>query len=83
LSPVALAFTKENTDKIIIKINNNSIYFDVNPIIRNGRVLVPLRKIFESLGAKVTWNSSTNSTEKLNNSNFKPIELERFKNEAG
>lgn len=30
--------------------------YDVPPIVENGRTLVPLRGIFESLGATVNWN---------------------------
>ena len=33
--------------------------FDVAPVARNGRTLVPMRKIFESLGATVYWNNDT------------------------
>jgi competence protein ComEC len=43
----------DNTVKVIL--NGSKLVFDVNPIIENGRTLVPVRKIFESLGAKVTW----------------------------
>lgn len=41
-----------------VSIDNKTIEFDVNPIIKNDRVMVPLRKIFETLGAKVTWDDS-------------------------
>jgi hypothetical protein len=34
---------------------------DVAPIIVNGRVLVPLRAIFEALGATVVWNANDQS----------------------
>ena len=33
--------------------------FDQPPIIENGRTLVPLRVIFEALGAEVTWEDET------------------------
>ena len=33
--------------------------YDQNPIIENGTTLVPLRGIFETLGAKVTWDDKT------------------------
>ncbi|RXJ01705.1 copper amine oxidase N-terminal domain-containing protein [Anaerobacillus alkaliphilus] len=33
----------------------------VSPMIKNGRTLVPLRGIFEKLGAKVTWEQKTQS----------------------
>jgi N-acetylmuramoyl-L-alanine amidase len=33
--------------------------FDVEPIIENGRTMVPLRAIFEALGAQVDWDNDT------------------------
>ena len=33
--------------------------FDQLPIIENGRTLVPLRAIFEKIGADVEWNGDT------------------------
>lgn len=33
--------------------------FDVPPQVMNGRTLVPLRAIFEALGAKVDWDAAT------------------------
>jgi competence protein ComEC len=47
-----------NTVKVVLN-GNQLVFDDVNPIIENGRTLVPLRKIFESLGAKVTWQEAT------------------------
>lgn len=44
---------------IKVKINDQALYFDVNPIIDNGRTLVPLRGIFESMGADVQWEAQT------------------------
>lgn len=44
---------------IDVKVNGKSIDFDQAPIIENGRTLVPLRAIFESLGASVEWYSET------------------------
>lgn len=39
---------------------NTEIKFsDCEPIIKNGRVLVPMRAIFETLGATVEWNKET------------------------
>jgi len=42
-------------------LNNQQLNFDVPPIIENGRTLVPLRAIFEAMGATVTWNDTTNT----------------------
>lgn len=40
-------------------IDGQSVSFDVAPMIDNGRVLVPLRAIFEQMGAKVDWDDAT------------------------
>lgn len=48
-------FLKEVYD-IKVKLNGNEISFpDQEPIIKNGRTLVPVRAIFEALGAEVSW----------------------------
>lgn len=44
---------------ISVYLDGQKLNFDVNPTIDNGRVLVPLRTIFEELGAKVNWDSAT------------------------
>lgn len=43
-------------DKITVKLNGNAIDFDVQPQLINDRTMVPLRAIFEALGAEVEWN---------------------------
>lgn len=40
-----------------IYLNNQVLRTEVSPIQQNGRVLVPMRSIFESLGAKVSYNA--------------------------
>ena len=42
-------------DGIKIKINGYYADYDVMPVIINSRTLVPMRGIFEALGAKVGW----------------------------
>ncbi|MTI71284.1 MAG: hypothetical protein FH751_13620 [Firmicutes bacterium] len=44
----------------IAKLNNKEIKLNSKPIIKNKRVLVPVRFISESLGAKVTFDDLTN-----------------------
>ena len=39
--------------EVSVYLNNEKMIFDQNPIIENGRTLVPLRSIFEGLGAEV------------------------------
>lgn len=41
---------------ISVYLNETALSFDVQPQIINGRTMVPMRKIFESLGAFVTWD---------------------------
>ena len=45
---------------ISVQINGLELpFFDQGPVIRNSRTLVPLRAIFEALGAEVTWDDAT------------------------
>ena len=48
-----------NINDIDVIVNGKEIKFDVEPTIINGRTLVPMRAIFEALGAKVDWDSKT------------------------
>jgi len=42
-----------------VKIAQKQLSFDVPPIIQNGRTMVPLRAVFEELGAIVDWDPSS------------------------
>ncbi len=44
-----------------VVLDGKSLGFDQKPVIENGRTLVPLRVIFEALGAKVEWINETQS----------------------
>lgn len=44
-----------------VKLNTEYLTFDQSPTIINGRTMVPLRKIFEEIGANVTWNGTDQS----------------------
>lgn len=44
---------------ISITIDGKKLELDVSPIEENDRVLVPMRGIFEELGATVTWDDAT------------------------
>ncbi len=43
---------------ITVEISDREIRFDCDPILYQNRTLVPMRKIFEELGADVTWNQA-------------------------
>ena len=52
--------SENNTQQdISVEINGQKIDFDVPPQIINDRTMVPMRKIFETLGAKVEWLGET------------------------
>lgn len=44
------------SDGIKVLVDNETVEFDVPPQIINGRTMVPMRSIFEKLGAKVEWD---------------------------
>ena len=54
-------------DDIKVLVNGKSLTMDQPPVLVNDRTLVPVRAIFEALGARVDWNNDTNTaTGKLN-----------------
>jgi hypothetical protein len=57
---------------IHIVVNNSVLKLPVSPVLTSkGNTLVPIRAIFEALGADVTWNSKTNTAiAKKGNSTF-------------
>ena len=46
-------------DEINVMLDGKKIEFDVQPEVINGRTMVPLRKIFEEIGALVKWDNDT------------------------
>ncbi|AOZ94308.1 copper amine oxidase N-terminal domain-containing protein [Paenibacillus crassostreae] len=48
-------------EPIQIYVNNDKIQTNVAPIIKQGRVLVPIRVVSEALGAKVAWDQKANT----------------------
>lgn len=46
---------------IQVYVNGYLMNFDVNPVLVNGRTMVPLRAILETLGATVTWDNSSHT----------------------
>lgn len=50
-----------DNDEIKVFLDGEQIQFDVQPIIENDSVLVPMRAIFEAMNKKVTWVGITDS----------------------
>jgi len=44
-----------------VMLNNRPINFEVDPFIMEDRVMVPMRAIFEALGAEVEWDPQISS----------------------
>lgn len=53
------ADTEKAADGIKILLNGKAMTFDAEPYIENGTTRVPMRAIFEGLGADVDWDSET------------------------
>ena len=56
-SPISAASAAQETAQVYL--DGRKLSFEVQPQIINGRTLVPLRAIFEEMGAAVVWNDST------------------------
>lgn len=48
---------------IMVTVNKNILVFDQPPVIVNDRTLVPLRAIFEAMGATVDWDAKTRTVK--------------------
>lgn len=48
---------------VVLKVDGKSVASDVSPVIIKERTLIPLRAVFESMGAQVTWNESDRIAE--------------------
>ena len=46
------------SDDITLVINDKTVDSDVNPMIINGRTMVPVRILFDTFGADVLWNEN-------------------------
>ena len=56
---LAVATVIADTDKIHVIIDGAAVNFDVAPQIIDGRTMVPVRGIFEAVGAEIYWDGST------------------------
>ena len=51
--------------EVTVILDNKKLEFDVPPAIINGRTMVPMRKIYEELGAQVDWIDSVQTMVKV------------------
>lgn len=59
LSPLSPVDSVHAQSKVSVQIDGKVASYDQPPVIVNDRVLVPVRGIFESLGARVEWATDT------------------------
>ncbi|HOW22870.1 MAG TPA: copper amine oxidase N-terminal domain-containing protein [Sedimentibacter sp.] len=53
-------------NNITVQLDGKMLNFDVQPQLIGGRTMVPLRMIFESMGATVDWNNDTQTVIAFN-----------------
>jgi len=56
-------FRAQPDPRISVLLNGEALEFDVPPVTQQGRTLVPLRTIFESLGATVEWDAASSTVK--------------------
>lgn len=61
------AFAADNEPSVYL--NGEQMTFEVNPFIENDRTLVPMRAIFEAVGAKVEWDEETETVYAIREKN--------------
>lgn len=61
-------YTTCTASDITVTVDGVPVVFDVEPKIIDGRTLVPLRKIFEEIGALVKWDGDTQTVSARKNS---------------
>ncbi len=83
---ILMSFTTVSAeDNISVTLNGTPITFDQPPIIKEGRTLVPVRAIFEALGADVVWDSDTRTVTATREDTTVKMTIDKsefYKNEA-
>ncbi len=59
------SFSALAQDKIDVIMEDETLVFDAEPVIVNNRTMVPMRTIFEELGATVKWSAEKRRVEAL------------------
>lgn len=50
---------KKNDSSIMVFVKGSELKFDIPPVIKSGRTLIPVRTVSNALGADVNWNDET------------------------
>ncbi|MCD8181353.1 MAG: copper amine oxidase N-terminal domain-containing protein [Firmicutes bacterium] len=73
---LCVSFTAMADDDVKVYVDGAQLTFDVNPIIEDGRTLVPLRAIFEALGAQVEWDGETQTATAIRGTNVVKVTID-------
>lgn len=65
ISTLTTVMAADHVD-VKVKLDGNYISFDTKPCLIGGRTMVPLRAIFEALGATVDWDDTTQTVTSYN-----------------
>ena len=79
LQTANIHFSEPDKSEIKVTLNGKKLSFDQPPVIENGRTLVPLRAIFEALGAEIAWDSETQTIRAIRYGTY--VELQIGSNE--
>ena len=63
-------------DAIKVYLDGEVIEFDTEPVIIDGRTMVPVRGIFEKMGAEVTWDDSTKTASAVKDGTYVTMTLD-------
>ncbi|GED12674.1 copper amine oxidase N-terminal domain-containing protein [Aneurinibacillus migulanus] len=66
---------KEKQGVVTVKINGKIMIADQKPIIINGRTVVPLRSIFEALGADIKWDNIKQTVHAVKDKNKVEVKI--------
>ena len=76
LSMVLLASASVFANQDIrVYMNDEQIEFEVEPVVVNGSTLVPMRTIFEKLGANVDWDNDAKTAIAMNDTAYMSITI--------
>lgn len=68
---------------IKVVLNGQNLVFDQPPVLLNDRTLVPLRVIFEALGAQVEWEEATQTVTAVKGSDTIVLQINSTQMKAG
>lgn len=63
IAGILASFMTTAASAISVQVNSTPVAFDVPPIMVQGRTMVPMRAIFETLGADIEWNGNTRTVK--------------------